>query len=74
MVVTPLLLDDAVAMPVDEPPVLTAVVAPTVQARSRLHDTPVHGALAKPPALGWRMRGLLDLGPILKRVQRAAWE
>jgi hypothetical protein len=32
--------------------------------------------LAKPPTLGLRMRGLLDLGPLLervKRVQRSAW-
>ena len=69
-------LNDAPRAPVEEPPVLTAVVQTVSAARPRLHDAPVRGALAKPPTLGFRMRGLPDLGPLLervKRVQRSAW-
>ncbi len=59
--------------PVNEPPVLTAVVTPAPSARPRLPATPPRGTLAKsPPKLGFRMRGLLHFGPILKRVQRGA--
>jgi hypothetical protein len=32
----------------------------------------VRGALAEPPSLALRMRGLLDLRPIWNRVQRNA--
>jgi chromosome partitioning protein len=67
------LTDNRPRVPVDEPPVLTAVVTPAPQPRPRLHDVPLRGALAQsPPTLGLRMRGLLDLGPFLKRVQRSA--
>jgi hypothetical protein len=66
------LTDNRPRIPLDEPPVLTAVVPPAPLARPRLNDVPLRGALAKsPPTLGLRMRGLLDLGLILKRVQRA---
>ena len=69
----PTLTDNRPRPPVDEPPVLTAVVQPALVTRPRLHDVPLRGALAKPPpTLAHRMRGLLDLGPILKRVQRSA--
>jgi chromosome partitioning protein len=67
---------EAPRSPVEEPPVLTAVVQSVAPARPRLHDAPVRGALLKPPSLGFRMRGLLDLEPLLqrvKRVQRSAW-
>ena len=68
----PTLTDDRPRVPVEEPPVLTAVVQPALVARPRLHDMPLRSAPAKPPTLAHRMRGLLDLGPILKRVQRSA--
>jgi chromosome partitioning protein len=69
----PLLTDNRPRVPVEDPPVLTAVVQPALPARPRLLDLPPRGALAKPPpTLAFRMRGLLDLGPILKRVQRGA--
>ncbi len=71
----PLVADNRPRAPVDEPPVLTSVVQPVLPARPRLQDAPLRGALAKlpkPPTLAYRMRGLLDLGPILKRVQRGA--
>ena len=57
---------------VDEPPVLTAIVQPAAPVRPRLHETPVRGALANPPTLALRMRGLLDLRPLWKRAQRGA--
>ena len=70
---TPVLTDNRPHLPVQEPPVLTAVVPPALPARPRLHDLPPRGALAKPsPTLALRVRGLLGLGPILKRVQRSA--
>ena len=74
--------DDGPGVPVDEPPVLTVVVQPAVrslppslssQTRPRLREAIARGALGNPPTLGMRMRGLIDLGPILKRVQRSAW-
>ena len=58
--------------PVDEPPVLTAVVQPV--ARTRVPSLPVRKLPVQPPSFAMRMRGLLDLGPVLKRVQRSAWE
>ena len=64
--------DDAPRPRFEEPPVLTAVVQPAALVRPRPHAAPVRGALAAPPTLALRMRGLLDLGPILKRVQRSA--
>ena len=58
---------------VNEPPVLTAVVTPAALAWPRPPDTPPRGGPAKSsPKLGFRMRGLLDFGPFLKRVQRGA--
>jgi chromosome partitioning protein len=58
--------------PIDEPPVLTTVVPPAAPPRPRPHDGVARGALAQAPSLGLRVRGLLDLAPIFKRVQRSA--
>ncbi len=68
----PAVAEDQPRPPADEPPVLTAIVQPALLARPRLHEAPLRGALAKPPTLAYRMRGLLNLGPILKRMQRSA--
>ena len=60
--------------PARRPPVLTSVVQAAPPRCARLPD-PSRRELGEPlpPTLAGRMRGLLDLGPILKRVQRSAW-
>lgn len=62
---------DLPRIPIEEPPILTAVVPPPSPLRHWTPDLPARSVLAK-PTLGFRLRGLLDLGPILKRVQRSA--
>ena len=71
--VASVVLSHSLRVPMAEPPVLTAVVPLTASVNLRPHGPLARGALAHPPTLGTRMRGLLDLGPILKRVQRSAW-
>lgn len=68
------LVNESRRVPVDEPPVLTAVVPTPVLPRARLHDAPARGALAKPPTLPSRMRGLLDLRAVFKLLPSGAWK